>query len=145
MPELHDIAVRAIELANNRIQAGFGVALAGWKLEEPIRSPRMSATTEIPDQGFGPLEPFHMGYELAHLYRVYEFSVARLTPPGLNVRDGRPGIKGRVKPIALIEVMSSGPWLPACSGQCASSRPVRRYRCVVSRGGADAARDASQV
>ena len=32
MPELHDIAVRAIELANNRIQAGFGVAVAGWKL-----------------------------------------------------------------------------------------------------------------
>jgi hypothetical protein len=93
VPEFHGVAPRRVELAHDRIQAGFGVAEARRQLEKEAShsvAEDIGDYPEIPDEGFGTLEPFDMRNELANLDRVNEIVVSRLAAPRLHAGYRRP-------------------------------------------------------
>lgn len=91
--ELNRIAAGRIELADDRIQPGFGIAEARRQLEKKAAHPlaeNIRDDAEIPDQRFCTFEFFDVCDELADLDCVDDILAARLTAPRLNIRDGRP-------------------------------------------------------
>jgi len=99
VPELHNVAACWIELARDRIKAGFGVAKARRQLKEKaahLLAENVGNDAKILDERLCALKPFHVRDELADLHRVNELHGPRLTFPGLNARHSRPGVEGRV-------------------------------------------------
>ena len=93
MPEFHDIAAGGVELAHDRIQTGFAVAVAWRQLEEKaahLFAENVAYHAKISDQRFSAFELFDVRDELANLHRVNDVLAARLTAPRLNARNGRP-------------------------------------------------------
>src|SRR5690242_17023775 len=93
MPKLDHVAARGIELANDRVQPGFGVAEAGRQLKQKTPHPlakNFRNDPKIPNERLGSLERLDMRDEFADFNRIDELRVAGLTPPRLDVRDRRP-------------------------------------------------------
>jgi len=99
VPEFHDVATGGIELADNIVEAGFGVAIARRQLKQETAH---SVAEDIRDhpkilyESCRALELLDVGDELADLDRIDELFLAGLTAPGLNARNGRPGVKRSV-------------------------------------------------
>ncbi len=93
VPELHRIAARRIELTYNGGEAGLSVVVAWRELEEKaphLLAEDISDHAEIPNERFSAFEPFYVGDELAHLDRVNEAFGTGLSPPSLDICNGRP-------------------------------------------------------
>ena len=99
VPEFHDVATGRIELANNIIEASLGVAIARRQLKQETAH---SVAEDIRDhpkifyECCRAFERLEVGDELADLNRINEHFLAGLTAPGLNARNGRPGVKRSV-------------------------------------------------
>src|ERR1700753_2915810 len=99
MPELDDIASPGVELADDVVEPGLGVAVARRKLEQEAShalAENVGDHPEIPDKRLGPFELLYRRNECADLDGVDKFLLAARAPPGLNRRDRRPGVKGCV-------------------------------------------------
>ena len=99
VPEFHDVATRRIELADNIVEAGFGVAIARRQLKQETAhsvAEDIRDHAEILYERLCALELLDVGDELADLDRIDERFLARLTAPGLNAGNGRPGVKRSV-------------------------------------------------
>jgi hypothetical protein len=87
------------EGADNIIEAGFGVAIARRQLKQETAHPvaeDIRDHAKILYESLRALELLDVGDELADLDRIDELFLAGLTAPGLNARNGRPGVKRSV-------------------------------------------------
>jgi len=99
VPEFYDVATRGIELADNIFEAGFGVVIARRQLKQETAhsvAEDIRDHAEILYERLCALELLDVGDELADLDRIDERFLARLTAPGLNAGNGRPGVKRSV-------------------------------------------------
>ena len=99
VPEFHDVATGGIELADNIIEAGFGVAIARRQLKQETAHPvaeDIRDHAKILYESLRALELLDVGDELADLDRIDERFLAGLTAPGLNAGNGRPRVKRSV-------------------------------------------------
>ena len=111
VPEFHDVATRRIELADNIVEAGFGVAIARRQLKQETAhsvAEDIRDHAKIPYESLRALELLDVGDELADLDRIDERFLARLTAPGLNAGNGRPRVKRSVDfdGVELFQVMA---------------------------------------
>ena len=93
VPEFHDVAARGIELADNVIEPGLGVAIARRQLKQKAAHPVAEDIGDHPKilhESLRALELLDMGDELADLDGVNELFLAGLAAPGLNAGDRRP-------------------------------------------------------
>ena len=99
VPEFHDVATRGIELADNIVEAGFGVAIARRQLKQKTAhsvAEGIRDHAKILYESCRALELLDVGDELADLDRIDELFLAGLTAPGLNAGNGRPRVKRSV-------------------------------------------------
>src|SRR6202012_5717693 len=99
VPELDDVAPRGVELAHNVVEPCPGEAISRRELKQKTAhavAEDIGDHSKILNKVFCALELLHMRDELTDFDGVDQFPFARLPPPGLNVGNGRPGVKGCV-------------------------------------------------
>lgn len=93
VPEFDNIAACRIELADNFLEAGVGIATTRRKLEQEaahLVAQNVGDQSEIPNEGLWTFKLLYMSDELANLHGVHKLLFAGRASPSLNAGYCRP-------------------------------------------------------